>query len=842
MNLKLTPLLVISYFLLVLVFLKIFSVLSVILFLIAFAIDYFTNIKSGIKNLLYFLASSSVFQPLFYIFLIYIPFSIFGLLLRERNFIKSYILGFTISLIPSVIIYLISTYLTIPLKIIEIIVIFYILPIMGIFILKKKTLGVFELKFMELLYILIIFFFTVLIGIKVLDNENLFMANHAREFYRIENIFNGLNNNGLIPIYDPAMGLGEATYLWVPPSALTNIALVQLFLKFIPPILFVNAHLLFMLFLSTIALGLLFFSILNKEYSTLNFLAVISTTLLIGLNFFSLQSMESVKIFYAYPVAYLFLSLIIQNPITFKEFLILMFISSFIVTLHPAYGIEVLMIAIPLFLLCKLYYYKNREEIVYFLSWIVKNKLKIFIILAIIVLLPLFYISASFLFTDYYVPLAEKKLTFNTIKLDIISYFKEFYSNEIHYLSLDYPDLNRMDEHKFGFFISVFGVLSFLVLITLYKAKETKNFRMLVLSYLIYLILLSLIRNISLRVGGLFRVAGPYLLIILGASILLLSCISKIKFIKVISISIIFIAFLHTIPSAMQLVGNIHKEAFMGGNVYKNEIEFLKSIPTDGRIMTYGLFNNVIDFGVAYHTGRYGSRSERTETTSERSIWEKIHGQNSFGEPDQVLTKSGIELSNYLRLGGYKYVFMNLAHPIANYVTSQIYPNFSYPIYQNGPLVFLVVNNTNYAEKVDLIENIDEEIYKKKDGYKYVGYSKLYNFDIRNISKKDYPMEPQPLKFERLSPTKVIIYGNFNDNEWVVFKEQYFSRWKAYINSKAAKVLATNFDLILIRTLKGDNIILEYSILAKEKLIGMLSIAGYLGLSIMIIFLLKETY
>ena len=37
----------------------------------------------------------------------------------------------------------------------------------------------------------------------------------------------------------------------------------------------------------------------------------------------------------------------------------------------------------------------------------------------------------------------------------------------------------------------------------------------------------------------------------------------------------------------------------------------------------------------------------------------KIHGQNSFGEPTVILTKDGEELSNYLRVGGYKYLFIN---------------------------------------------------------------------------------------------------------------------------------------------------------------------------------------
>ena len=38
----------------------------------------------------------------------------------------------------------------------------------------------------------------------------------------------------------------------------------------------------------------------------------------------------------------------------------------------------------------------------------------------------------------------------------------------------------------------------------------------------------------------------------------------------------IFIAFIHTIPYAKQNINNIHKEYFAGGDVYREEIEFIK--------------------------------------------------------------------------------------------------------------------------------------------------------------------------------------------------------------------------------------------------------------------------
>jgi hypothetical protein len=108
----------------------------------------------------------------------------------------------------------------------------------------------------------------------------------------------------------------------------------------------------------------------------------------------------------------------------------------------------------------------------------------------------------------------------------------------------------------------------------------------------------------------------------------------------------------------------------------------------------------------------------------------------------------------------------------------------------------------------------------------------------KNDGCKKTPKEPEPLEFERVSPTKIKIYGDFGKDEWVVFKELYFSRWKAYMNDKEVPVLANNHDLILIKTNEGKEIILEYSVLPIEKLFGLLSLIGFLGLILIFIFLL----
>src|SRR3989338_7533101 len=116
MKIKLIPVISIVYFLLVFVLLKKFSIFPIIFLIVVLFIDYLTDLRAGIKNLLYFLAALSAFYPLLMLFLLYLPFAVFGLLLEKRSFAKSYVLGFVVSFIPAIFLYFLSTYLNMPLN------------------------------------------------------------------------------------------------------------------------------------------------------------------------------------------------------------------------------------------------------------------------------------------------------------------------------------------------------------------------------------------------------------------------------------------------------------------------------------------------------------------------------------------------------------------------------------------------------------------------------------------------------------------------------------------------------------------------------------------------------
>lgn len=836
MKIKLIPIMLAVYFLLAFLLIRTFSFYPVIIFAIVAFLDYFTGIKSEIKNLLYILAAFSVFFPIFGLFLLYLPFAVFGVILKKRSFVRSYIMGYGISFIPSIFIYLVSTYLRISLNYIAIAVIFYILPLLAFLILKKKSVELFHVDRKEASFILIALFFTSLIAYGIVDGKSLFMSNGTREFARLQPAVEGLKSSGLLPLYEPGTGHGEPTYLWVPPSHISNFFTVNYLLGFFSPILFFNSYSFFILLLSTLALGILFSSMLGKE-SEFSWLAVAAITLSIGLNFIFLQKVEAIKEFSAFPIAYLFLALILDNPGRFNEYLVLMFFSAILMTIHPAYGFEILLIAIGLFLFRKFYMVKDRSEIKNFFRWIVSNKAISILTVIAIIIIPLFYFSNSIVYKDFLRDLGSKEFTVSRIGTDAFAYLREFFDYDVGILSRSYPDVARIDDHKIGPFLSVFGIVSLVIVNFMFRKKELGSFFAFEGAVAFKVVLLALIApRFSFRFGGLFRTNKWFLLILLGAAMLVMICMISKKHLKLVAIAAVAIAFLHAIPYAGKNITNIHKEMIMSGEVYKDEINFIRQLPVDGRIMTYGLFANAVDFGLNSLTGRYFSRDEREEVSYyERAIYNRIHTANSFGDTEILSSMPGAELYNYLRIGGYKYLFLNICHPAGDIVVKKVYPNFSYPIYQNTCMAFLVVNGTSYVEKVDIAE-LDGSVYKAEGGYKYISVLGKYGFENDKLGFSKNPKEPEPLQFERISREKVRILGNFYDNDWVLFKERYWPRWKAYMNGKEVPVYPSNDELLLVKAEKGSEMMLEYSLLKKEKIFGILSLIGILVLSSLFVF------
>lgn len=845
MKISISDTIIAVYLILVFIFIRDFSVFPVILLGLAYICAYLFKLKPEIKNLIYVLVAVSPFTPIFILFAIYLPYSIFGFLLKKGNFLKSYILGYGISYLSVLLIYLLSVYLKVHLNLFVIILLFYLPPVLGFLrvLSKKKPMRAFEISKREFIAMALLLFFTMFIGSGLINDKSVFIVNSTNQWARAKFFSDNIQKYGEIPIYQHNIAHGEAT-LWESPLLYNILGFLNIAFKGVSSVYIFNAFSVFILLLSVWALFLLFESLLEKTVSGWDFAGVLSVSALAGLNFYFLHMMESFKQFSAYPIDRLLLALIIDDLTDVRDYLTAVFLILMSFLLHATHAFGVIIMAFALFVLVKLNNRKSNELLKQCFSWLAKNWKPLLAALLPLALLPLYYLTPHTIFKDF-VAQADFFRSQDVLS-DVYSYVTSMFTDSnTNPLKIRYPQHGRLDDNIFGPIISALGIISFLIILFKVKSKGARKFFLFFAAFIAGFIGLAFAITIS-KVGilGIFhgRFPIPYLLIVLGASICLLIYLIKSSILKAALVSALLIAFVfHSMPYARDNVLSVHKESFASGEIYSQEIDFVKKLPEDGRIITYGLFANAVDYGMAALTDKYFSWVLRIELYIDRLIYLKIHELNSFGDMSIMSNLTGAEFSNYLRMGGYRYVFANICHPAGQLAASKIYPNDSYPIYQNECMVFFVINSSNYAEKVDIVEDVDKNAYKEKDGYRYISINRHYKFDESQINFAAVPIIPEPVKFKRISPTEVRIFGDFKDNEWVVFKEQYFSRWKAYMGGIEVPVLANNHDLVLIKASKGNEILLKYSILPIEKIFGVISIiAGVWLIFAFVIFLAKE--
>jgi len=846
MKISISDAIIAVYLILVFIFIKSFSVFPLIMLGLAYICAYAFKIKPEIKNLIYVLVAMSPFAPILVLFAVYLPFSIFGFLLKKRNFLKSYILGYGISYLSVMLIYLLSVYLRIRLNLFVITLVFYLPPVFGFLrvLSKKMPMDVFKISKREFIAVVLLLFFTMFIGFSIISDKSVFIANSTNQWARAKFFSDSIEKYGEIPIYQHNIAQGEAT-LWESPLLYNAIAFLNVAFKGISPVYIFNAFSVFILLLSVWALFILFESILEgKIGSGWNFAGMLSVSALAGLNFYFLHMMESFKQFSAYPIDRLLLVLIIDDLTDVKDYLTAVFLIIMSFLLHATHAFGVIIMASALFVLIKLNNCKISGMPQQCFSWLEKNWKALAAVFLLLALLPLYYLTPHTIFKDF-VAQTDFFRTPNVLSAAYNYIIEMFADSNTNPLKIRYPQHGKLDDNIFGPVIAILGIASLIILLVKVKAKDTRRFFLFFAAFILGFIGLAFARTIS-KVGILAIFHGrfpiPYLLIVLGASICMLIYLIKNNILKAALVSAVFIVFIfHSMPYARDDILSIHQESFPSGGIYSKEIDFVKKLPEDGRIITYGMFANVVDYGMAALAEKYFSWVLRIDLYIDKLIYLKIHELNSFGDMSIMSNLTGAEFSNYLRMGGFRYVFANICHPAGQLAASKIYPNDSYPIYQNECMVFFVINNSNYAEKVDLVKEIDKEEYKGKEGYRYIALNEHYKFDTGRINFTDLPRIPEQVAFKRISPTEVRIFGDFKENEFVAFKEQYFPRWKAYTGGLEIPVLANNHDLIVIKTVKGNEIILKYSILAIEKVFGIASIvAGIWLIFAFVIFLAKE--
>lgn len=841
MEIKLPQIALVIYLALVSVLLKDiqflpFALLVALALLDKFVIGNYVNAKK--LNLLYLLIAFVPFPNILMLFLLYLPFAVFGLLFSKKSFLKSYILGFAVSLIPTTLIYIASNYFQLPLGFFTIFVVSYIPVMIALFIAhRKRNFDFIDLDSREYLIILAVLISAVFVAYGIVDGDSLFISNGTYYYTKFNLIVKSADTYGTFPIYDPSVSNGESPFLFETPLMFSHIAFASILLYFIPPVIFYNAYSFFILLISTLALSILIRSVLpvSERNSVSELAVVILGSSILGLHFHFVQLLESFKAFFMFPINYLIFAIILEKPSDPKEIFIVAYLIVLSFIIHAANGIGIVLLAFSLIALVVFDIYR-KEGLIRIKNWLQRNKAIFAVIAVIFVLFPLFYVMPVFIFKDFLED-GKSGIEWGDAPRASLNYVTVFFL-DYSYLSLEYPDARRNDDKKIGPFISVLGMLSLAAVFILYRSKSLYKARLFAGAFFLFLLLSSIIVNIPLvqEMQYSYRVEPTYFLILLVVSLCAVVASIGQRHVKFLLVLALLAAFLHMLPLAKANIENIHMETVIYGNNFSSEIAFLKSLPNDGRVITYGLFSNSVDYAMSSLTDKYFPRNLLTTNPRSRSIYEKIHGTHAWGMSEDLSAMSGTELSNYLRLGGFKYVFANGCDPVGEFVVKLLYPSYAYPIYQNQCLMFFAVNGANYVEKVSILKSIDSDIYRNEEGYKYYTLAPYYDFGEQPYSKA--ASEPEGLSFERKSPVEVIIYGSFEENDWVVFKEDYFSRWKAHMDGKEVPVLANNHNSVLIKTMKGDRIVLKYSVLQSERLFGLVSMASAAALLFLFMLLL----
>ncbi len=827
--------------------------------LVAIAIVYLLgkDLDSCHKNLAYLAAMMIPFLPFLVFFLFYLPFTIFGILLSKRSFIKSYVLGLSIILILRIFLYHL-TMLGVPLT--KWTILFTTLLFLSIsysFFIKKNGMqevkNTFKVDGKEFRILLGTLFFLFFVSQVIYNNTSLYGSNGTQIYAKQKFVIDSIEKYGKFPLYDPGIGMGEQLFLTDSPTHFIKDILVLATIWLRPwfgEVLIYNAYHMFILWMVMLAASVLLRELLSREgkdNSALTHYFVILGSIAIALSFVFVRLLESFKAFSAHPINLLLLALLFTKPKKPLEWLVIGYLMLFSYMVHAIQAMGVFVLAVSILIVM---YVRDWASVRNGFSYLLSHKVKAGAIVLIFIAVMFGYTATGYITKDYLRQSNPGIIQPNPWPNTIGWFFGFFENPDITILSIHYPDLRRIDTKHSGFFLSVIGGISFLILLFAFKHDAMGKSSLFCWAFVLQFILYGISTNI-INVGNLepgYRIVLPYAIVALAISFCaLFDALKNIKMKAV--IAIVCLAFLvHSFYYVNINMGNIHSSSIISKNVFPDVIAAIERLPIDGRFITYGHFSNEVDAGIASSTGRYFTRYQYNLWSSKNNIYELVHTQHSFGEFPELAGLSGAQLHNYWALGGYKYMFINACHPVGNTILQKAYPNYTQPFFQseqNKCLILAKVNNVSYAEKVSVLKEVDDVVYKREDGYYYLTVSDLSRYHVDRKAAlngvSNSPSPPQELSFKRTTPQEVEISGDFRPGDWVNFKEEYFFRWRAYMDGKEVPVYPSNFNMILIKvTEPGTSIHLVYDILPSERIFHIISLIGTFLCAALFLLLLRR--
>ncbi len=857
MNLKLNSILAIIFLVILSIALKqLFPVSTAILALI---ILFGNRVDEHTKNLLLIIICTLPFLPFFVFFLFYLPFIVFGSLLSNPSFIKSYVLGTSVILLLRIMLYY-ANMAGVPLT--EWTILFVILAFLALsyFLFIKKNgisaaKSLFSMGPRDYKILLGTLFFLFVFASIIYNNTSLYGSNGTQIYTKQKFVIDSIENYGFFPHYDPGIGMGEQLFLTDSPTHFTKdvLVLTTIWMKqWFGEVLIYNAYSLFILWMVMLAASLLLRELLSKDgKDNTNWTPyfVILGSCAIGLSFQFVRILESFKAFSAHPINMLLFALLLTKPKKAAEWFIIGYLMLFSYMVHAIQAIGVFVFGVSILIVL---HWRDSES---FLSLLNYGKKRWFlgIVIALVFIGVLLGYTLGGFFSKNYLRETLPGIFLPDPITNIKYFVKDYFTNDgTTPFSINYPDLRRLDTKQSGFFLTVIGGISFFLCLFGIKNTSHRKTGLFNLAFIVQFFLYGFATN-TFNVGNLepgYRIILPYTVVVLALSISSFcdAIPRNLKF----GATFLFLAFfLHSSYYASINMANIHSSSVISKNTLSQEIAFIETLPLDGRFITYGLFSNEMDAGIAAVTGKYFTRYQYNLWTSTHNIYGKVHTQHSFGEFPELEGLTGTELKNYWILGGYKYLFLNVCHPVGNTILQKTYPNHIQPLYQNQQnqcLIIAKVNDSEYVTTATIQKNLNESAYAQPFGYRYYSLSSLprYEIDVESAlsgveNDANLIPEPRALQFKRENPQYVIIEGGFKEGDWVNFKEEYFFRWKAFINGEEQQIYPSNFNMILIKvTQPGNTIELIYQILPIEKFFNTVSLIATIACAALFLLLLRN--
>lgn len=847
-----------------------FPLFSIIFFLVIFGGSFKSKFLK--ENLFIFLfiaifSITKVWLAIGCLILLFIPVSF--LIYKGSNPVLKILLSF--SLLTSIsIILVVLDYIAIPITTLTIFLSILFFPLVSFFLLKpKKFKDSYKLinnihfnntnRYKKHIMFLILFLVLLLIWSPLLQERNIGRSMASVYVERILFIEEGMDRYKDIPDWNPKLELGHAP--WIFDSIyyyLNNVLINRISFKGNIINTF-NFYYFVIIFFIALAIAELCYTVSkgSQLLSIIFALIFVSTSQFVAFATFISYS----KMFSALPIILTALIFIWKSTINKDSFYWkpIAITAGFAIILHPLLGVGFI-IFISIFILISILLSLTKKE-ARNIKDIIRLLIKSFFPLIIAIVIASIWLIPNLEYHNYSPPKPQENIKefhelFVGTSYELTNYFKDILSDARGKVSYGF----HREVTIFFFSIFICYILVYLLQFKKISMESKKKQKIMLIVFLTFIINISLIMFLNnfqyfkktlefwrptIIFASLFIILLGYLSIIRTSNLVnKFSNVARVFKIIIVIISILLLLFV--LVDTQPKITEYYSESFISRMPESEPAKIISSLPLNGRITTYGLYATVVEPVTAQLTNHYFTGGGGFNLMQTKDVYYKKIHDHDFGLSEEFFQQNKTRdylINIFTQIGG-RYFWVNACHPYGAMFLKEIEYNTTLKIIDVSsdkcnaimelPEVYLagkvkVFNKNKDFDEISFYNN-------PKNRYVYLLDETLVgleNYDKIRIDKKK--LSEEPLSFNQKSFTYFEISGNFTKGEWVIFKQQYHPRWKAYQNNKRIDIVMTNLGLMAIKTTEqSDKITLKYNVSILDKFSAITSLSV-----ILIILLIK---